>query len=601
MKTVYIILVLSLFQCTMCSAEPSVLPYFATRSQGHNAARQQAGMTRYIHPWIVHTHPNPDILQGTLAFNLGYSHCFRDKLLAKKLFGTALTTDNTFRVTGSQTTNRQPQDLLADYFYLPTDFSSTVSLKPRTESVIFDIAWYLDLNPWVRGLYLWAFAPLVRCTSNLHIQENVTSPGVNDYAPGALAVDSVARNKLLYSFSSYASGNATITSVPDITLQSLKFSRMKEGSMHHTKIADIQFGFGWDTPYYEDYLFGVRVLAISPVGTRPDGVHLFTPVIGNSHHWEFGGGFTGNYRIWHNDENNSALYFYGDLSLTHLFTTRQIRVFDLKQRPLSRFMLAEKLELPSTVTNAEGIPSTGQFSFVFAPLANLTAVHCNVHATAQVDFLLLLSYTTGNFSFDIGYNFWAQTEEAISLARDRENVLINNTTWAIKGDAQVFGYYPDLATSVALSATENQATIHAGTNFPATGTTDPDVIATAQTNPNVDNPQQAFSPAPTPPSPPPLLPLEYAPGLPDNADNRINTSINPIFLTVSDLDVTGAQLRGMSSTLFIYGGYSCSPCKEWTPYIGIGAQSEWNHEHSQSPYLMSVSQWTVWIKGGLAF
>ncbi|HXW85729.1 MAG TPA: hypothetical protein VEK38_00145, partial [Candidatus Bathyarchaeia archaeon] len=365
-------------------------------------------------------------------------------------------------------------------------------------------------------------------------------------------------------------------------------------------------GFGWDTPYYEDYLFGIRVIAISPVGTRPDAVHLFSPSIGNGHHWEFGGGLTGNYRIWHNDESNQALYVYGDLSLTHLFTTRQMRVFDLKLRPLSRFILVEKLELPSTVTNSQGVPTIGQFSFTLAPLANLSALHCNVHATAQVDALLLFSYVHGNFSVDLGYNFWAQTEEAISLARERENPFINNTTWALKGDAQVFGYYPAempplTPASVALSATESQATVHAGTNFPPEGTTDPATITAALKNPNVDNVQNAFSPAPTPPSPPPLLALQYAPNLPSNPANNVNTSINPQFLSVNDLNITGAQLRGNSSTLFIYGGYSCSPCKEWTPYIGIGAQSEWNHEHKNSPYLMSVSQWTVWIKGGLAF
>ena len=376
-----------------------------------------------------------------------------------------------------------------------------------------------------------------------------------------------------------------------------------------SRLAEIRTGFGWNFFAENDWHVGFNGQIAAPTGLRPHADFLFEPIVGNGHFWELGVGFNGHYNFWRNEEETAHAQFYVDINLTHLFKTQQARSFDLTRAgTLSRYMLA--MEMSSPAVNLQGpantpplIPSA-QFNNVVLPLANITTLDVNVSAAIQADIVVMFNAAKNNWSFDLGYNYWAKSADDISL---QQNESFDENRFVLKGDAHIFGFLPNSTESVALSATEDNATVHAGTNLPATGTTDSATIIAASKNPNIDFPQPARTNPTAPAAPQNLL---YAQNLPDTSSNIINTSIPPVFITRNDLNLTGAQTGGSSNKLFTHLSYTWNDKTEWQPYLGIGGEAEWATKTTRDCKPSScdthtpqacTSQWGIWLKTGATF
>src|SRR6266446_4473078 len=121
MKTKYLSpLTLIITTSFVYALEQQVATSFNTRSISRNAARDLAGWTNYINK-----DSSPDIVYGALSVTPEYSKTFKSSPITRTLFGSNLIgtgCSQHLKISGSQTTDRGPQDLLADYFYLPSDF-----------------------------------------------------------------------------------------------------------------------------------------------------------------------------------------------------------------------------------------------------------------------------------------------------------------------------------------------------------------------------------------------------------------------------------------------------------------------------------------------
>jgi hypothetical protein len=274
-------------------------------------------------------------------------------------------------------------------------------------------------------------------------------------------------------------------------------------------------------------------------------------------------------------------------------------------------MLAEKMnlkptqhlfgDLDGTVTQA-----TSQFNAEYSPVANFSTRNVNVSIGVQGDIVAMLNYTYRGFSWDIGYNYWGMSHENISLNDCDNSPAFPVNTWALKGDAQTYGFAeigtPGNITIVPLSGTEmggtstsgTGATIHQGTNIPATNITD------AITNPAVDNAQLA----------------QTGNGLGAaiiHATNingpQIKTSIQPVFINITDLNIEGAETRGSSNKIFSHFSYTWIDREDWIPYLGIGFDAEFgNHGNNNDNggscddgINCALSEWAVFVKGGVSF
>jgi hypothetical protein len=332
-----------------------------------------------------------------------------------------------------------------------------------------------------------------------------------------------------------------------------------------------------------------------PTGNTPKGYYVFEPMVGNGHHWELGYGMTSHWDFWRNTTEDRRLTAYIDASTTHFFSARQKRVFDLKDKPYSRYMLMEQMQNNATSDPRLGstFPSS-EFSGMLTPLANLSAFNVNVNVSLQADLVALLSYSSDTCSFDIGYNLWMRGCEKIDYACQGACALPSslaggNTTMAQKGNAYVIGFEPlTTYTAVRLGATQNNATIYNGTN-PAGDTQ----------NSGIDNAATAVS--------------NYGNTLVNApASVLLTRSSNPlVFPSTADLDLCGGQTRSLTHKIFGHLEHTWIDRVHWTPHVGLGGEVEFGENKScctprctnecTSCAPCSLSQWGVWVLSGISF
>lgn len=602
----------------------AVAPFIQPRSQSEDSARELVGWTRYINLY------DRECVYGSWAFTLEYTRTMRPNDIRFNLFGTDIIDDvNPFiKISGSQVGDRNATDWLADYFGLPTDFQSKITFHPRVDNVIFDIDFYLGLDQWQDGLYFRIHAPVVHTRWNLGFNEEVIDSGSNGYVAGYFAPTAITRGQLLNNFTEFANGRAPNLG-NSLFFNQLEKAKMSTRRLSLTRLSDIQAAFGWNFLQSDDHHFGLNIRAAAPTGNRPDGIYLFEPLVGNGHHWELGLGLTSHCLLFVDECAGREVGFYFDANITHLFAARQTRTFDLVEKPLSRYMLVERLGTPVTnlfISATQGtVMSTtpapnAQFQNLYSPLANITTFDVDVRIAAQVDATAMIDIDWGNWNFDFGYNFWARTCEKIKPTCQCSIPFDGNVNFALKGDAHTFGFVASDAASspipvnspVPLSATENKADIHSGTNTPI-GT--PFDATTQYQNPGIDGGlnQWAFVATTDNTDQLTVLPGQTADLSGTNAANtQQRSSITAIFIPAASIDLEAAETKGLSNRLFAHISYNWDRCDcDWIPFAGVGGFIELAHhakngdcsdpDFDQSCTTVAFSQWGVWLKGGISF
>jgi len=590
----------------------NVVPYYSIRSQGIDAARELAGWTQHVNLFDM------DKVYGTMSLTTEYAQSFRPQAITQSLFGAAAVCptscgSSVVNISGSQAANIGANDLLADNFYLPTNFQSTVSFSPVIQNVVVDLDFYFGFDEWCNGFFFRLNAPINWTRWNLNFCENVATVtgGYNDALPGyynafdVLPVGTtlpasegigIEASKLNQNFTSYAAGNAP-TGVNNVIMNGLCFAKMNPCGQALTRLTDLTAILGWNFLNDEDYHLGVGLLVRAPTGNTPTAEYLFEPISGNGGHWEVGAQITSHATLWRCESEESSLGFYLDANITHMFNANQVRTFDLNCSPLSRYMLASQFGPASTnsvntgsalaagaVSGSATIPSR-QFANVFSPVANLTTQQVKVSVGVQADLAAQFTYANGGFNWDIGYNFWGRSCDQFNCNTNNNctvpcapcvpncnsvnvcPVTFAANSWGLKGDAYVYGFDNNGDTlvvpmAVPLSATESKATIYNGTNSPTTGALTPALVADAYVNPNVDNAQPAWHGVGGR-----LLSAD-----PADLVGQTNTSLQPVLLTAANFNIAGTS--GISNKIYTHLSYNWVECDDWVPYIGVGAFGE---------------------------
>jgi len=187
--------------------------------------------------------------------------------------------------------------------------------------------------------------------------------------------------------------------------------------------------------------------------------------------------------------------------------------------------------------------TSGNYTSETVPLINLTTLPCRVSAAVQLDLVVMFAYTHGRWSFDLGYDAWLRTHENISLECN-----ITPQTLGLKGIQNV----------ATLSGTSN-ATQSAATIF---GNAYSDQAIVADANP-------------------------------------------PVFINTQDINICSAEApRAFTNKIFTHLSYIFDPYSSWDPFLGLGGEVEFeglNPRGSADNNHNSVSQWMIWLKGGIGF
>lgn len=360
--------------------------FFSPRSQSVNAARELVGWHPFIHRYDMNR------TYGAFTVTPAYNLSVRPERIAGALFGT-----DTLFISGSQIINRDPNDILADYFGLSPEFQSVVKLDPFIQNVSLVFNLFVGFDSLLEGLYLHIHAPAVWTKWDLQLCEQVLSTGGATPFP-AQYMDEDAIPAPAESFKSAIRGGVTFGQMTE----GLKFGKICNSKTEHG-LSDLQIALGWDFISRENGHLGINLRMAAPTGSRPDSEFLFEPIVGNGKHWEIGFGFSGRVLLWEAD-GIQELSLFADTNFTHLFDARQRRSFDLIPNGFgSRYILIKEFD------------TAGNYTGTLAPLINKTTLCCDVKIDFQADIVVMFAYSYRGFLFDFGYNGWIRSKEKISL------------------------------------------------------------------------------------------------------------------------------------------------------------------------------------------
>jgi hypothetical protein len=583
------------------------------RSEGEQAPLEIMGLTQLINRNVCTSYV-------TLAVTPLYNRSIMENRIADCLFGNDLLSDtfSAINVTGSAVANRDAtKDWLADYFGLPTDYHSMIRFLPVVANFLTDFYLYAGLNHLRKGLYVTIHAPLVRTSWNLDYFEAIAKEGVHNYPPGYVCPDftiinaelgtqdvGVPRTDLLASTKSFFSFCQSPKLCDSVIFQPLRQARFAPhscaGNKHRTGLADIHMVIGYNFVLTDCSHLGIGLRAVAPTGNLPRGIYTFEPMVGNGGHWQLGAQFWGHYMVWRSENHKRSVTFTFLMNITHMFNAEQTRVFDLCGKPNSRYMLAERLDTPvnnlrATVDADDTNPANflvpnAQFAGTLAPVANLTTRKVKVNAAVNLDVVTMVTYAKRNLTFDLGYNLWSRSCERITKLPCP--TPLTTQQWALKGTAHTYGFtfasgvppVPD-NTAVALSATQSNATIHAGAAL------DNNHFAAAifTTGTTIVNDNTTFAPT----------------------AEQAHTSLQPVIISEDQLDIRHAQTRGLANKLFFNVSYSWLqyPNESYVPFFGGGCELVYGNKNVPQRDTMTnfgcmrcaLSQWGVWVRGGFLY
>jgi len=538
---------------------------FGIRSQGLDGALELAGWQQLIYKY------DQDANYGTLAAAAKYTRTIRPHDIADFLFGA-----EKLRFSGSRA-DRKPGDILADYFGLPADFSSTVCFSPHISNFIFDLDWFQAFDAGIPGLYIMIHMPIVHTTWNLYMNENNINSGTAFYPAGYMSTSNIPASQLPQTVTQALRGK-TIWGDMD---QPLKYGKVF-GRQARVRIAELQGTLGWNynQPWYHA---GISLRFGAPTGNATNAEFLFEEIVGNRHHWDVGVGLSGHVNAWEDKEKGRRIAFYLDAHISHLFTSEQKRSFDFTRNGNgSRYMLMEQLDNDPQNLLINGSVPQNQYMGNLVNAINYTTLDANISIGVQADVVLKFAYQSDGFEFDLGYDFWANSKEKLHC-RDK----FPENRYALKGDAQIYGFTAITENPIALNATQSEATLLGGqgngnNNFQ---------------NLNADN-QPALA--------------TTALGIPLNQLNaadatalgiaqvQVNGSNPAILLKDSDINNdSGILPRALSHKIFAYAGCLWDNRDDIDPYLGMGLSGEFAHTNPCNN--ATCSQWAIWVRGGIAY
>ncbi len=471
----------------------------------------------------------------TLAFSAQYGRTFKSEKIAHLLFRTAW-----LPITGSAVPDRDNKhDLLADYFGLPRDFKSIMHFRPVISEFNFSIDGLMGVDAFVEGLF-WGFHVPIKSTKwELNMHEQVIDAGTAFHPAGYMGPERIERPALAPNATMALHGQ--MISPLSGQVVPLRYGDMQdplsfgvfENRSEKVGFGDIRLMSGWKKQYDWSHA-GLLAVVFLPTSNRRTGALYLQPLLGNGKHWELGGGFTGHVDLFKQHEDTRSLGVYVDALFTHIFPSWEIRCFNLSHLGLAnRYMLLEEL-------------SSNGYQARLSPLVNKMALGARIDVLIRADVTAKFVYVHDAINLEVGYNFLANTHERL-----KDHGSFDGGRYALKGDAQVYGFHHYTDSPQAVQATQHLSYLNRG-QVPG-NTTYKQIygssLRTAFENINADAPiavvpdlyqvNTADSVALDP-----LNPLPQA---------AIYESVNPILVQDADVDYAGALFpKSLSHRFFVH-------------------------------------------------
>lgn len=279
---------------------------------------------------------------------------------------------NELTIAGDGTIQNNTRDFRAEWIGLPDNFFAVFTIKPKQKQDGVSIEWIQQLSrvtsvPFLENSYVRILLPFYSARNHVEFESTGhTKPA------------------LLQAFN-----NPTWL-----------FAHIIDNTQHRTGVAKVELA--WGAKHEEERLtLMYEFLFAVPTGNKQNAEILFQPVVGNNKHVEIGGRFCIDYGL-SEINNRLQVHFFADLQGTLYVKNHQYRTIDLKNKPLSRYLLFNKQSTEPADSNIPGV--------------NILTRKCSVRPYMIADASVGLSFFCDNFCFELGYNVWGKHQERVELS-----------------------------------------------------------------------------------------------------------------------------------------------------------------------------------------
>lgn len=188
------------------------------------------------------------------------------------------------------------------------------------------------------------------------------------------------------------------------------YGRIDGKCRHEWKVANVEVKLGWETYWSECCQLDGYIGFVAPTGTKVDkcvAKYIFSPVVGNNHHWEFILGNNYHVDAWQHNEHAVRLNY--NMNSQIIFKNEQWRMVGLKDKDWSWFQ-----EVYSSLDQAQAAataadPNSGTSG------VNVFTRKVEVSPRYAFDINAAAIYTYCNWTAEVGYNFYIRHSEKLAL------------------------------------------------------------------------------------------------------------------------------------------------------------------------------------------
>jgi len=421
---------------------------------------------------------------------------------------------------------------------IPT--GSSISLNPVIWNPGADLLLYIGARKNETGAFFKIKSAINDMTVDPQLTE-VNSVVATSYLQGELSLPTGIPSPLVANPSTtmtqaFAGGSAQGDYRP------MKFGLINGKQQSGAHFSDTEMTFGYNFVCQKNYnsvSLGARVAA--PTGTKPTAKYILEPLTGRGGYWGVGGYLAGNFTLWQCADERHKLFLNFMSNGMHLCTANVMRSYDLTANGHgSKYLLVADY-------------NQGVYQSSIQNLINISTVESQSSFGFEGDAAVALSFMSGGFRLDLGYNVWGRTKENLTINPNE----VDLARYAILGRQGIGLAGATYAT--ASNACQPSATI--ATSVAATTT----VIPSGQ--------------------------------LPSESNNFIGdalTAANRISGADAFNTTITAQYSAVTSKIFSKIGYNWKD-SECCPHIGFIGEAEFSNISNNA-----LPQWAVALEGGIS-
>ena len=272
-------------------------------------------------------------------------------------------------------------------------FKSFLALNPKYSFGGLGISYRQEFatNGDNRSFWFLISSPVTVVSTGMNLKETIINDGggVNPDATGAVP-----------------------NAIQAFSQSSYKYGKILRKNKSKASLGDITALIGYKTVFTEDYDMDGYAGLIAPTGNKVKSKELFEPMVGANHHGGFILGSSASVTLWECHQG-ARIDFEFSAHGQYLLQGREIRSFDLKNKPWSRYM-----QMYANQTDAQAAANEASIYAYTTPGINILTQQVNVYPGFSSISNTAAVFTTcdGSKQLEIGYNFYARQSEFVELA-----------------------------------------------------------------------------------------------------------------------------------------------------------------------------------------